>query len=97
MLLAERLAKHASDFLSGRIQQMRPLLATPAIMRCWCESGAGSHSSPSSWRGLRHSVAGLSGERRGIRRHSEKLVAINCGYETFRDLTPRDWLSLAGI
>jgi flavin-dependent dehydrogenase len=26
-----------------------------------------------------------------------KLVAINCGYQTFRDLTPRDWLSLAGV
>jgi hypothetical protein len=26
-----------------------------------------------------------------------KLVAINCGYQRFRDVTPRDWLLLAGI
>ena len=26
-----------------------------------------------------------------------RLLAINCGYERFRDLSPRDWLSLAGI
>lgn len=26
-----------------------------------------------------------------------KLLGINCGYQTFAALTPRDWLSLAGI
>jgi len=26
-----------------------------------------------------------------------KLLGINCGYQTFGALTPRDWLSLAGI
>ncbi len=26
-----------------------------------------------------------------------KLLAINCGYQRFRELSPRDWLSLAGI
>jgi menaquinone-9 beta-reductase len=26
-----------------------------------------------------------------------KLLGINCGYQTFASLTPRDWLSLAGI
>ena len=26
-----------------------------------------------------------------------KLLGINCGYQTFAALTPRDWISLAGI
>ena len=50
-----------------------------------------------SWRGLRHSAAGRSARAATIRPPSGKLIAINCGYQTFRDLTPRDWLSLAGI
>ena len=41
----------------------------------------------------RRAIAGASKDPRAL----SKLLGINCGYQTFAALTPRDWLSLAGI
>ncbi|MGA8635773.1 MAG: NAD(P)/FAD-dependent oxidoreductase [Candidatus Dormiibacterota bacterium] len=97
MLLAERLAEHASEFLSGRISSV------VAAARY-----AGDHGELVRERRRLTQLALIlarspSLSRRAIRRAGRrpaalgKLVAINCGYATFRDLTPRDWLSLTGI
>lgn len=97
MLLAERLAKHAGDHLDGRID------GDTAVTRYGRD-----HADLVRERRRLTSLAlflarspGLS--RRAIRRARDDpralgtLIAINCGYQTFRDVTPRDWLSLAGI
>jgi flavin-dependent dehydrogenase len=97
MLLAERLAEHASAFLSGRIS------SEVAAARY-----AGDHAELVRERRRLTRLALILARsptisRRAIRRAGRrpaalgKLVAINCGYKTFGDLTPRDWLSLAGI
>jgi flavin-dependent dehydrogenase len=97
MLLAERLAGYAGDLLDGRID------AWTAVARY-----AGDHADLVRERRRLTSLAlflARSPElsRRAIRRASAdphalaKLIAINCGYQTFRDVSPRDWLSLAGI
>jgi flavin-dependent dehydrogenase len=97
MLLAERLAKHASDFLSGRISAE---VAAAAYTRDHAELVRERRRLTQLALFLARSPS-LS--RRAIRRAARnpaalgKLVAINCGYQSFRDLTPRDWLSLAGI
>jgi menaquinone-9 beta-reductase len=97
MLLAERLAEHADDLLSGRAS-----CATAAARY------AADHADLVRERRRLTQLAlflarspGLS-RRALVRARSDpralsKLVAINCGYKTFRDLTPRDWLLLAGI
>ena len=97
MLLAERLAEHVGEFLSGR-----DLLATVAAARY-----AADHADLVRERRRLTQLALFLARspwlsRRAIRRARRrsaralgKLVAINCGYQTFRDLTPRDWL-LAG-
>ncbi|HEY6469200.1 MAG TPA: NAD(P)/FAD-dependent oxidoreductase [Candidatus Dormibacteraeota bacterium] len=41
----------------------------------------------------RRAIASASKDPRAL----SKLLGINCGYQTFAALTPRDWLSLAGI
>jgi menaquinone-9 beta-reductase len=41
----------------------------------------------------RRAIAHAATDPRALR----KLLGINCGYQTFAALTPRDWLSLAGI
>jgi flavin-dependent dehydrogenase len=97
MLLAERLAEHAGDLLSGDID------AVTAGARY-----ATDHENLVRERRRLTSLAlflarspALS--RRAIRRAAHdpralgRLLAINCGYQTFRNVTPRDWLSLAGI
>jgi flavin-dependent dehydrogenase len=97
MLLAERLAQHAGDHLAGRI------VSETAVARY-----AADHADLVRERRRLTSLAlflarspALS--RRAISRARDdpralgKLIAINCGYQTFRDVTPRDWLSLAGI
>jgi menaquinone-9 beta-reductase len=97
MLLAERLAEHTCDLLSGRTSR------AVAAARY-----ASDHADLVRERRRLTRLAlflarspGLS--RRAIRRAIDdpraisKLVGINCGYQTFRDLTPRDWLLLAGI
>jgi flavin-dependent dehydrogenase len=97
MLLAERLAEHVGDLLSGRVSRN---LAAGRY--------AADHADLVRERRRLTRLAlflarspGLS--RRAIHRAIDdpraisKLVAINCGYQTFRDLSPRDWLLLAGI
>jgi 2-polyprenyl-6-methoxyphenol hydroxylase-like FAD-dependent oxidoreductase len=41
----------------------------------------------------RRAIASAARDPRAL----SKLLGINCGYQTFAALTPRDWLSLAGI
>jgi 2-polyprenyl-6-methoxyphenol hydroxylase-like FAD-dependent oxidoreductase len=41
----------------------------------------------------RRAVGHASSDPRAL----SKLLAIDCGYQTFADLTPRDWLALGGI
>jgi flavin-dependent dehydrogenase len=97
MLLAERLAKHASDFLSGRISAE---VAAAGYARDHAQLVRERRRLTQLALFLARSPS-LS--RRAIRTATRnpaalgKLVAINCGYQSFRDLTPRDWLSLAGI
>jgi flavin-dependent dehydrogenase len=97
MLLAERLAEHTGDLLDGVID------AGTAVARY-----ARDHADLVRERRRLTSLAlflARSPElsRRAIlrARHDPhalgKLIAINCGYQTFRDVSPRDWLSLAGI
>ncbi|HVC42330.1 MAG TPA: NAD(P)/FAD-dependent oxidoreductase [Candidatus Saccharimonadales bacterium] len=97
MLLAERLAGHTGDLLSDRIS------AATAAERYAIDHAALVRER----RRLTQLALFLAGSpalsRRAIVRAASdqralgKLVAINCGYLTFRDLTTRDWLSLAGI
>jgi menaquinone-9 beta-reductase len=97
MLLAERVAEHAGDLLSGHIAGDR------AAARY-----ATDHTNlVRERRRVTRLSLFLAGSpllsRRALERASNnpralsKLMAINCGYQTFGDLTPRDWLSLAGI
>jgi flavin-dependent dehydrogenase len=97
MLLAERLAHHAGDLLDGTVE------AGTAVARY-----ARDHADLLRERRRLTSLAlflARSPElsRRAIlrARHDPRalgrLIAINCGYQTFRDVTPRDWLSLAGV
>jgi flavin-dependent dehydrogenase len=97
MLLAERLAKHAGDHLDGRIDN------DTAVAR-YARDHADLVRERRRLTGLALFLArSPTLSRRAILRASEdpralgKLIAINCGYQTFRDVTPRDWLSLAGI
>ena len=97
MLLAERLAEHAGDLLDGRIE------SETAVARY-----ARDHAALLRERRRLTSLAlflARSPElsRRAIVRAGRdpralaSCIAINCGYQTFGDVTPRDWLSLAGI
>jgi flavin-dependent dehydrogenase len=97
MLLAERLAEHTDDLLGGRtsretaaaryatdhteLVRERRRLTRLALFLA---------QSPVL---TRRALARAAGDPRALGR----LIAINCGYQAFRDLTPRDWLSLAGI
>jgi flavin-dependent dehydrogenase len=97
MLLGEFLAGHTGEFLSGRIA--RETAATRY---------AADHADlVRDRRRLTRLALFLAGSpalsRRAIvratrdQRALSKLVGINCGYHTFRDLSARDWLLLAGI
>jgi flavin-dependent dehydrogenase len=97
MLLAERLAEHAGNLLAGRID------GETAVARY-----ARDHEDLVRERRRLTNLALFLARspdlsRRAILRARDdpralgKLVAINCGYQTFRDVTPRDWLSLAGV
>ncbi len=97
MLLAERLAEHAGGFLSGRVP------AGVAATRYAGDSAALVRERSRLTRLAlfleRSPALSRCAISSAARRPAAlgKLVAINCGYQTFRDLTPRDWLSLAGI
>ena len=97
MLLAERVAEHSGDFLRGRISMEQ------AGAR-YIHDHAGLVRERRRLTQLALFLArSPSLSRRALERASKdpralaKLVAINCGYQAFRDLTPRDWLSLAGV
>jgi menaquinone-9 beta-reductase len=97
MLLAERLAEHAGDLLGGRVS------GDIAAARYATDHAGLVHDRrrvtqltlrlASSSALSRRALARATGDPRAL----SKLMAINCGYQTFGDLTPRDWLSLAGI
>ncbi len=97
MLLAERLAEHTGDLLDDRIDAGT---AVARYVRDHADLVRERRRLTSLALFLARSPA-LS--RRAIlrARHDPhalgKLIAINCGYQTFRDVSPRDWLSLAGI
>jgi flavin-dependent dehydrogenase len=97
MLLAERLAVHVGDLLAGRssfdeaahryrvdhlgLVRERRRLTQLALFLA-------RHPALS-----RRAVARAAADPTTL----SKLLAINCGYQTFRDLSPKDWLSLMGI
>ncbi len=97
MLLAERLAEYLDPFLDGRMS---------------AESASGRYATDHAalvrerrrltrlalvlarWPRLSHrALAHAATDPSTLSR----LLAINCGYQTFRELSPRDWLSLVGI
>jgi flavin-dependent dehydrogenase len=97
MLLAERLAEHAGDLLSGRVspgtaaaRYARDHAALVRERRRLTQLALFLARSPVL---SRRAILRATTDPRAL----GKLVAINCGYRTFRDLTPRDWLALAGI
>jgi 2-polyprenyl-6-methoxyphenol hydroxylase-like FAD-dependent oxidoreductase len=97
MLLAERLAVHLGDLLAGRsshaeaahryrvdhigLVRERRRLTQLALFLA-------RHPTLS-----RRAIARAAADPTTL----SKLLAINCGYQTFTDLSPRDWLSLIGI
>jgi menaquinone-9 beta-reductase len=97
MLLAESLAGHVGSFLSARApidvaeaRYARDHIRLVRDRRRLTRLALFLARSPQlSRRALERAL----GDPRAL----GKLVAINCGYQTFRDLTPRDWLSLAGV
>ena len=97
MLLAERLAEHVDALLGGSI--------SPRVAAARYKADHGSLvrdrrrltrlvlvQDRSQWLS-RRAIAQAGRDPRTLSR----LLAINCGYERFRNLSPRDWLSLAGI
>jgi 2-polyprenyl-6-methoxyphenol hydroxylase-like FAD-dependent oxidoreductase len=97
MLLAERVAENVGDFLTARVpievaeaRYARDHIQLVRDRRRLTQLALFLARSPHlSRRALERAVR----DPRAL----GKLVAINCGYQTFRDLTPRDWLSLAGV
>jgi flavin-dependent dehydrogenase len=97
MLLAERLAERLVDVLSGRSsvadaaagyaadheQLVRERRRVTRLALFLARSPALS----------RRAIARATRDPRAL----GKLVAINCGYQTFRDVSARDWLSLTGV
>ena len=97
MLLAERLAAHLGDLLAGRcsgaeaahryrvdhigLVRERRRLTQLALFLARHPTLSG--------RALARAAADPT--------TLSKLLAINCGYQTFADLSARDWLSLVGI
>ena len=97
MLVAERLAVHAGDLLSGRIAE--PIAAARYARD---HNGLVRERRRLTQLALFLARSPVLSRRAMLRAVSDpralgKLIAINCGYQTFRDLSPRDWLSLAGI
>jgi len=95
--LAEQLARHVGDYLRKKIS------AETAARRY-------RHDHARLWRDRRRltSLALLMARtpwlsRRAVAHAADdastlsKLLAINCDYQGFRDLSPRDWLALAGF
>jgi menaquinone-9 beta-reductase len=97
MLLAERLAAHVGDLLSGRT-------SSPEAARRYRVDHAGLVRERRRLTQLALFMARSPKlSRRAITRAAadpttlSKLLAINCGYQTFAELSLRDWLALLGI
>jgi menaquinone-9 beta-reductase len=97
MLLAERLAEHAGDFLSNRtsahIAAARYATDHAVLVRDRRRVTRLTLRLAASPTLTRRALTRATGDPRALSR----LMAINCGYQTFGNLTARDWLSLAGI
>ena len=97
MLLGECLAGHTGEFLSGRIARETAATRYAADhadlvrdRRRLTRLALFLARSPAL---SRRAIVRATGDPRAL----SKLVGINCGYYTFRDLSARDWLLLAGI
>ena len=97
MLLAECLAGHTGEFLSGRIARETAATRYAADhadlvrdRRRLTRLALFLARSPAL---SRRAIVRATRDQRAL----SKLVGINCGYHTFRDLSARDWLLLAGI
>lgn len=97
MLLAERLAEHAADLLSDRISPetaaARYAADHAALVRERRRLTRLALFLARSPRLSHRALVRAATDQRAL----AKLVSINCGYATFADLTPRDWLLLAGV
>jgi menaquinone-9 beta-reductase len=97
MLLAERLAEHAGDFLSnrttGHIAAARYATDHADLVRDRRRVTRLTLRLAASPVLTRRALTRATGDPRAL----SKLMAINCGYQTFGNLSARDWLSLAGI
>lgn len=97
MLLAERLAVHLGDALARRIS------SAEAAHRYRVDHIGLVRERSRLTRLALFMARNPALSRRAIARAAadpttlSKLLAINCGYRTFRDLSARDWLSLIGI
>jgi menaquinone-9 beta-reductase len=97
MLLAERLAVHLGDALAGRTA------LAEAAHRYRADSADLVRERRRLTRLALFMAQNPTLSRRAIARAAadpttlSKLLGINCGYQTFRDLSARDWLSLIGI
>jgi flavin-dependent dehydrogenase len=96
ILLAERLAEHAGDLLHGRASAAQAVARYAAdhqdLVRERRRLTKLALFLARSQELSRRAIVRARADPRALR----KLIAINCGYQTFRDVTPRDWLSLAG-
>jgi flavin-dependent dehydrogenase len=97
MLLGEFLAGHTGEFLSGRIARETAATRYAADhaelvrdRRRLTRLALFLARSPAL---SRRAIVRATRDKRAL----SKLVGINCGYHTFRDLSARDWLLLAGI
>lgn len=97
MLLAERLAEHAGDFLGNRttahIAAARYATDHADLVRDRRRVTRLTLRLAASPVLTRRALTRATGDPRAL----GKLMAINCGYQTFGNLTARDWVSLAGI
>jgi menaquinone-9 beta-reductase len=97
MLLAERLSAHAGDLLSGRISHAdatrRYRVDHAGLVRERRRLTRLALLMARSPRLSRRAIARAAADPTTL----SKLLAINCGYQTFAELSARDWLSLLGI
>jgi menaquinone-9 beta-reductase len=97
MLLAERVARHIDDLLCARISTIEAArryridhMRIVRERRRLTELALLMARAPwLSRRAIAHATADPT--------TLSKLLAINCGYQTFRELTIKDWLALVGI
>jgi flavin-dependent dehydrogenase len=97
LLLAEALAQHIDDLLCGRVSSASAALRYRADHhRLWRDRRRLTRlallMARNSWLS-RRAIARAAVEPRTL----AKLLAINCGYRTFAELSPRDWISLLGV